>query len=231
MDIWVCNRDGANPIQLTAVGTAGSPRWSPDGKTIAFDVGLALDWQAPRAVFLVKADGGTPLPLVQDAFNNTAPSWSRDGAWIYFASDRSGSLQVWKVASAGGTPVQVTAQGGFAAWEGSDHYVYYSKHRFPTPELWRVPVAGGPESPVFPGVVPVDWGAWVVVDKGIFFVANGAQGVPTLCFFDFSNLTIKPLTTIETAPFWLGADADGTSVVFDLPGSEASHVMVLDNFH
>jgi hypothetical protein len=69
-----------------------------------------------------------------------------------------------------------------------------------------------------------------VVNKGIFFVASGAQGAPTLCFFDFSGLTIKPLTVLETAPFWLGADADGSSVVFDLPGSEASHIMLLENF-
>ncbi len=230
MDIWVSERDGGNPIQLTAVGTAGSPRWSPDGKTITFDVGLGLDWQMPRAIFLVNADGGAPHPLVQDRFNNTAPSWSRDGAWIYFASDRSGSLQVWKVPSTGGAPVQITTQGGFAAWEASDHNIYYSKNRYPNPEIWRIPVAGGTESPVFPGIQPVDWGAWVVVDKGIFFIANGAQSAPTLCFFDFAGLTIRPLTALETSPFWLGAQADGSSVAFDWPGSEASHIMVLENF-
>jgi Tol biopolymer transport system component len=230
MDIWISERDGTNPIQLTAVGTAGSPRWSPDGKTIAFDVGLGLDWQLPRAIFVVNADGGTPRPLVQDRFNNTVPGWSRDGAWIYFASDRSGDLQVWKVPSAGGAPARVTTQGGFSAWEASDHYIYYAKHRYPGPELWRIPVAGGTESPVFPGIQPVDWGDWLVVDKGIFFVANGAQGAPTLCFFDFAGLTIRPLTVLETAPFWLGAQADGGSVVFDLPGSEASHIMLLENF-
>jgi Tol biopolymer transport system component/DNA-binding winged helix-turn-helix (wHTH) protein len=230
MDIWVSERDGTNPIQLTAVGTAGSPRWSPDGKTIAFDVGLGLDWQLPRAIFVVNADGGTPRPLVQDRFNNVAPSWSRDSALIYFASDRSGSLQVWKVPSAGGAPVQVTTQGGFAVWEASDHYIYYAKHRYPGPELWRIPAAGGAEAPVFPGVQPVDWAAWTVVEKGIFFVANGAQGAPTLCFFDLSSLTIKPLTVLAAPPFWLGAQPDGSSVVFDVPGSEASHIMLLENF-
>src|SRR5262249_22819923 len=100
----------------------------------------------------------------------------------------------------------------------------------PSPELWRIPVAGGAEAPVFPGIQPLDWAAWAVVEKGIFFVTNGAQGEPTLCFFDFANLTIRPLTTLTEPPFWLGAPADGRSVVFDVPGSEASHVMLLDNF-
>ena len=231
MDIWVSERNGENPVQLTAVGTAGTPRWSPDGKTIAFDVGLGPDWRQPRAIFLVNADGGVPRALVQDAFNNPVPSWSRDGAWIYFASDRSGAWQVWKIPATGGTPVQVTTQGGFAAWEAADHYLYYSKHRDENPELWRVPVGGGTEGPVFPRVQPEDWGAWATVDKGIFFVGTGPQPVPTLSFFDFTSLTIRPITIFSEPPFWLGAPADGTSVVFDLPGSEASHVMVLDNFH
>jgi hypothetical protein len=229
-DLWVSERYGSNPIQLTAVGTAGTPRWSPNGKTIAFDVGLGPDWQQPRAIFLVSADGGVPHALVQDSFNNPVPSWSRDGSWIYFPSDRSGSWQVWKVPATGGAPVQVTTQGGFAAWEASDHYLYYAKNRDPEPELWRVPLEGGPEAPVFPGIRPLDWAAWAVVDKGILFVATGTGPFPNLCFFDFSSLTIKIVAALDQPPFWLGAQADGAWVVFDLPGSEASHIMLLENF-
>lgn len=43
------------------------------------------------------------------------PSWSRDGHWLYFASNRSGDDQVWRVPATGGEAVQVTKQGGFAA--------------------------------------------------------------------------------------------------------------------
>ena len=43
------------------------------------------------------------------------PSWSRDGQWIYFASNRTGSWQVWKVKAASdeshASAVQVDASG------------------------------------------------------------------------------------------------------------------------
>src|SRR4030095_9865733 len=36
-EIWACDADGSNPVQLTNFGgpLAGSPCWSPDGKQIA----------------------------------------------------------------------------------------------------------------------------------------------------------------------------------------------------
>ena len=59
------------------------------------------------------------------------PSWSRDGKWIYFASNRSGAWQVWRAPSEGGGPEeQVTRLGGFAAFESEDgQYLYYAKGR------------------------------------------------------------------------------------------------------
>ncbi len=32
MEIWISNRDGSNAFQLTAVGGAGTPRWSPNSQ-------------------------------------------------------------------------------------------------------------------------------------------------------------------------------------------------------
>ena len=39
-EIWVCDSDGQNSVQLTSFGgpyITGTPRWSPDGESIAFD--------------------------------------------------------------------------------------------------------------------------------------------------------------------------------------------------
>ena len=231
LDIWVSDRDGQNSIQLTAMGTAGAPRWSPDGKVIVFDVGLGRDWRESRAIFLVNVDGGTPRPLVQDSYSNPVPSWSHDGNWIYFASNRSGSWQVWKIQKSGGVPLQVTKEGGFFAAESPDgQYLYYAKHNYEAPEIWRVPVTGGQEAPVYPAIRPLDWGAWTVLDNGILFAESGANGAPTVSFYDFSAQGVKHLAVLDKPPFWVTATRDGKSVIFDQPGQEESHVMLLENF-
>ena len=232
LDIWVSDRNGQNPIQFTAVGTAGAPRWSPDGKEIVFDVGLGRAWTFPRAVFLIDADGRSSRPLVQDNFSNPRPSWSHDGKWIYFASDRSGDWQVWKILRSGGSPVQVTRQGGFAAEESPDGaYLYYAKHRYEFPEIWRVPVGGGYETPAYPGIRPLDWAAWTLVENGILYVEpTGSNQTPTVSFHDFSAHSVRHLAVLDKPPFWVTATRDGKSVIFDQPGQEESHVMLLENF-
>ena len=162
MKIWVANRDGSNPYQLTAVGGAGTPRWSPDSQSIAFDVASTTGTK----VVTINLHGGAPQVLAEDV----CPSWSRDGKWVYFAAGRKGDWQVWKVPAAGGTPVQITRQGGHAALESRDgRYLYYAKNPLPEPEIWRVPVAGGDETPM-PLIRPGTWASWQVVDGGILFV-------------------------------------------------------------
>jgi Tol biopolymer transport system component/DNA-binding winged helix-turn-helix (wHTH) protein len=232
MDIWVSDQDGQNPIQMTAVGTARAPRWSPDGKEIVFDTSPGQNSErGPGAVFLVKPGEATPRRLVQDGFSNHSPRWSRDGNWIYFASNRSGDWQVWKIQEWGGSLVQVTRQGGFAAEESPDgQFLYYVKRSRESPEVWRMPLGGGPESLVRPAVRPLDWAAWAMVEKGIVFVESGANGEPTVSFYDFSTETVRRLAVLDKPPFWITATQDGRSVIFDHPGQQEGHVMLLENF-
>ena len=49
--------------------------------------------------------------------------WSRDGRWIYFASNRTGRDEVWRMPAAGGAPAQITRQRGAAAAESGDGFL------------------------------------------------------------------------------------------------------------
>jgi Tol biopolymer transport system component len=79
-----------------AVRDGVQPSWSPHGSRIAF-WGVA-EPGARRVIWTIPADGGPPVPVVDDAFYNWSPAWSPDGGFLYFASDRGGSMNLWRVA-------------------------------------------------------------------------------------------------------------------------------------
>jgi Tol biopolymer transport system component/DNA-binding winged helix-turn-helix (wHTH) protein len=227
MEIWVSNRDGSRPFQLTAVGGAGTPRWSPDSQSIVFDVNRQ---EGGSKVVRINLRGGAPQILSPDDSESLVPSWSRDGKWIYFASSRSGNVQVWKVPATGGSPVQVTRNGGHAALESPDgKFVYYAKSSAPEPEIWQVPVDGGTETPL-PLVRPGTWASWQVVDAGILFVGPSLGHRAVLSLFDFEHRRTTTIAVLDRVPFWLGATPDGRTIAFDQPGQEQGQTMLVDNF-
>jgi Tol biopolymer transport system component len=127
-EIWACNSDGSEPVQLTttALGALpGSPRWSPDGSLIAFDAAIAGIYQ----IFVMAANGGGQKQMTNGA-NSFRPSWSHDGKWLYFTSPRSGRDEIWKVPAGGGTAVQVTRNGGSSPVVSEDGTaIYYYTYR------------------------------------------------------------------------------------------------------
>ncbi|MGZ4788996.1 MAG: winged helix-turn-helix domain-containing protein [Terriglobales bacterium] len=211
-EIWVADADGYNGRQLTDLG-AGSPRWSPDGKLITFDGRV----DGRGTIFVIPAEGGFARPLIRNEHDNLVPRFSRDGQWIYFASDQSGSWQLWKVAPTGGAPVEVTVRGGFAAQEGPDGYLYYADTRFPNPQIWRVPIGGAGEEPVSPRIVPRTWASWTIANNGIYFVEDSMEAPAALSFYDFSTHDIRRVAQLQTSPFWLAVSPDGNSVAVDQP--------------
>ena len=60
----------------------------------------------------MEAEGGFPRRLADSEAMDGASAWSRDGQWVYFFSDRTGTYEVWKVEAAGGEAQQVTQRGG-----------------------------------------------------------------------------------------------------------------------
>ena len=88
-------------------------------------------------------DGGGPQRLTTDPGDDVAPSWSSDGRWIYFGSNRGGDHQIWRIPASGGEAIQVTRNGGIHAQESQDRrFLFYTKTRGIVP-LWRAPLADG----------------------------------------------------------------------------------------
>ncbi len=218
--IWVSATDGANPRQVSFTESAGTPRWSPDGRSIAFDA----PYDGQTRIFVVKVDGDEQArPIVK----GLVPSFSRDGKWIYFASDQSGDWQVWKAPKSGGREVQVTTNGGFAALESADGYIYYSKSRYPQPEICRVPANGGAEACILQHLRPRTWASWAVTREGIVFAEDLPDGGPTLSLYDPAKRQVRDLVSLRSAPFWVGASADGKRAIMN--DAEEREISMVDN--
>ena len=52
-------------------------------------------------------------------------SWSHDGSSIYFASKRTGRFEIWRAPTDTGTAVQITRNGGYAAFESPNGETLY----------------------------------------------------------------------------------------------------------
>jgi dipeptidyl aminopeptidase/acylaminoacyl peptidase len=200
---------------------------SPDGQQIAFDAGP----EGNVAIFVVSAEGGRPRRLTTGASNDVTPSWSRDGKWVYFASDRTGTWQVWKTPAEGGEAVQVTKQGGFAAFESPDgKTLYYAKGQN-APGLWKLPLQGGGETPVLEQLGAGYWGYWARVQDGIYLYDANTKAIE---FFSFARHKITEIAKPEKAPATfnpgLEVSPDGRWLLYAQVDEDTSHIMLVENF-
>jgi eukaryotic-like serine/threonine-protein kinase len=86
--LWRSKVDGSERLQLTYPPMYPVlPRWSPDGKEIAF-FEFALSADKPARMYEISPDGGTPaLLLPDDHTQQLDPNWSPDGMKIIFAGE------------------------------------------------------------------------------------------------------------------------------------------------
>ncbi|WP_406700402.1 S9 family peptidase [Singulisphaera sp. Ch08] len=83
-DLWLVSTGGGDPKRLTtAPGSDNHPRWSPDGKTIAFTSTRGGSSQ----VWLLPIDGGEARPLTKLPIDVAGPIWSPKGDQIAFAAE------------------------------------------------------------------------------------------------------------------------------------------------
>ncbi len=114
-DIFVVSSEGGSTRKLFEnPGPDNAPRWSPDGKSIAFLTRPG----SPTAVgqqqlAIIPADGGTPRTVTASFLYQPGPAtWSPDGSTLYFPASVRTTTQLFSVASAGGTPTQLTNRAG-----------------------------------------------------------------------------------------------------------------------
>ncbi len=83
------------------------PALSPDGKRLAVE--LRQDSADAGDIWIINLDDGISRRLTSDPSRDTFPSWSPDGQWVAYRSDRGGQRDLWLVRADGeGDPLPFT---------------------------------------------------------------------------------------------------------------------------
>lgn len=141
---------GIDGSRFTILGEGREPSFSPEGNSLAFVRKVSGFDQ----IYLVDADKGTNVvQLTSERADSTMPSWSPDGQYIAFASNRGFAeagkkpdevMHLFVMKKDGTGLVQLTSGqslSGAPAWS-SDGWLYFASNQSGNYDIWRIKLAG-----------------------------------------------------------------------------------------
>ena len=90
--LWIVDAKGGDPKKILD-GDGVQPAWSPSGQRIAYWASDA----GQRDLYTIPAAGGARETVTNDAPLDWSPVWAPDGRYLYFSSDRGGTMNIWRV--------------------------------------------------------------------------------------------------------------------------------------
>jgi Tol biopolymer transport system component/DNA-binding winged helix-turn-helix (wHTH) protein len=235
-EVWRSDADGSNLLQLTNFHgpLSGTASFSPDGSTVLLD--SRVDGNAH--LFTVSAEGGPVHQITSGKSDEVMPSYSHDGRWIYFPSNRGGTWNVWKMPASGGEALQVTKEGGFRAFESEDgRYLYYAKGQS-VQGIWRVPVDGGKEEQVI-DMPPAGLNGHFALHRNRLYFVNSPVDLRSkelkLGVFDIATGKTRVVSALNVPPAFgspgLAVSPDGKQVLIVAQENSGAELQIVENFH
>jgi dipeptidyl aminopeptidase/acylaminoacyl peptidase len=228
--VWVAEADGSAPHQLTHAKPNlqdASPKWSPDGKRIAFD---ATSADGHTHIRVADAEGGATTRLTFGPEEQFLPFWSRDGQWVYYASGHGQGIA--RVPARGGAPEPIVNGGsGLIASESTDgRSILFQPKKGDSPLLERA-LTGGPVRQVLPCVQA---GAFAVHAKGIYYIPCGAGPDPVVHLLGASDHQDRPVFSLKAydayAGWSLSVSPDGNAMLYTTTVNMRGDLFMIENF-
>jgi len=110
--IYVLPSEGGTPRQVTESGPSYWHGWSPDGKTLAYCAERGGNYD----IYVIPVAGGQELRLTDAEGPDDGPDYSHDGRYIYFNSQRTGIMRIWRMNADGKNQKQITSDEQYADW-------------------------------------------------------------------------------------------------------------------
>lgn len=228
-DIWtVPAMGGTASILVSHPATESRPKFSPDGKRLAF----VSNRTGNGDIYILNLETNDLSRVTFDDSLDNLDAWSRDGKWLYFSSssrDIFGMNDVYRVAATGGTPMTVSSDrytNEFFSAPAPDGVSFaFSARGISNSQWWRKGRSHIDESEIWmktgenyeqisTGGAKQLWTMWSADGKQIFYVSDrdGAQ-----------NLWTKPLKGQEKKltdfkdgrVLWASISYDGKQIVFE----------------
>ena len=174
--LWRIQASGGAVEQFTIAGyNVMYPHISRRGNRLAY-VQASGDYN----IYKIDVSGTTvsknpPTKLIASTRNDASPQFSPDGRRIVFASDRSGSSEIWTCDSDGSNVIQMTSlnkEAGTPRWSPDGQQIAFDLFEDRRGHIYVINTAGGQPRPIttgdFDDIVP----SWSRNGKWIYFASN-----------------------------------------------------------
>jgi Tol biopolymer transport system component/DNA-binding winged helix-turn-helix (wHTH) protein len=185
---------------LSSATYNNTPRFSPDGKRLAFASTRSGEME------IWTCDARNCSDTQQLTFLKSVSGsahWSPDGKRIAFDSRPTGHSQVFVVSAAGGKPFALTdgtAEDKVPSWSSDGGYVYFTSNRSGATQIWRVSARGGQPAQV------TQHGGYAVLEspdgKFLYYVKGDKPGVWRMPPGGGDEVRILPLPSPEHWGDW-----------------------------
>lgn len=215
-EIYTCDADGSNLVQLTHDGTISvSPGMSPDGQSLVY-----TGYQSGYAdVYRITIGSGARTRILKYPGTNSGAKFSPDGGKIAVTLSKDGNPEIYVTGSGGGSARRITHTPGVESsptWSPDGGELIYSSDDTGSPQLYRVSASGGSPSKLSTGFGYNTAPSWSPDGKRVAFNTRGG-GSFSVAILDLTGGGAHTVGDGE-GPAW-GADsrhlifASGSSLV------------------
>jgi DNA-binding winged helix-turn-helix (wHTH) protein/Tol biopolymer transport system component len=219
--LWRSRADGSERLQLTfpPMGPILNPRWSPDGRFIAF-----MEWgpggephNRTSKIYLVPADGGNPLLLLAGGFLPSDPTWSPDGKSIAYggAVNNETEIRILNLDTRQSITVPGSQHMFSPRWSPDGRYIAALSTDFTTLMLYEVKTKKWSKWIQEPAGA-VSYPIWAADSQSIYFddLVNGAEAIRRVKVGENSAEEIFVIGSFDRYPgalgLWFGQAPDGS---------------------